>query len=189
MKRYHILNLLIENYNLTSYLEIGVQDVRQCFNKINALKKVGVDPAVVHPLVYQRSSDEYFSMFKQKFDLIFIDGLHTHEQVKKDFINALEVLNENGFIMLHDTLPMQEETTLVPRVTKAWHGDVYKFVLEMNKLVPFITINTDEGCTIAWKGPIRKRQDIELSWESYLKNQEYLNIVQPNAVDFRHIRK
>lgn len=37
-----------------------------------------------------------------KFDLIFIDGLHTYEQVKKDY-EWLKYLNEGGYIIFHDT--------------------------------------------------------------------------------------
>jgi hypothetical protein len=188
MKRYQILNQLIEHYGLHSYLEIGVQEPRNCLLKVNALKKVGVDPVVIHPLVWRKTSDAFFQLNKDKFDLIFIDGLHEYEQVKKDFLNALECLNDKGFIMLHDTLPMQEETTKVPRVTKVWHGDVYKFVLELHKYAKFVTINTDEGCTVCWKGHTPKRPDVEKNWESYLKNQEYFNIKQLHEVNFRHLR-
>ena len=50
------------------------------------------------------TSDEYFSKFKDKFDIIFIDGLHHYEQVKKDIFNSLEILNSNGIILMHDCL-------------------------------------------------------------------------------------
>lgn len=189
MKRYHILNLLIEAHGLHSYLEIGVQEPNNCLLKVNALKKVGVDPAVNHPLVYRKTSDEYFKIHHENFDLIFIDGLHTYEQVKRDFFNAFDCLTDKGFIMIHDTLPMREETTKVPRETRSWHGHVYKFILELNKYAPFVTVNTDEGCTIVWKGEIIKRPTIEPTWENYIKHQDYLNIVQPDALNFRSFRK
>ena len=42
---------------------------------------------------------------KESFDCVFIDGLHTYNQVKKDIHNSLKYLNINGIIMLHDCLP------------------------------------------------------------------------------------
>ena len=39
-----LLNYLIERYGLKSYLEIGLQNPANNFDKINANVKVGVDP-------------------------------------------------------------------------------------------------------------------------------------------------
>ena len=44
------------------------------------------------------TSDEYFKKFKDKFDLIFIDGLHHYNQVEKDIYNSLEILNDKRII-------------------------------------------------------------------------------------------
>ena len=38
------------------------------------------------------SSDEFFLKNKDQFDIIFIDGLHVYEQVKRDIENSLIVL-------------------------------------------------------------------------------------------------
>lgn len=38
----------------------------------------------------------------RKFDVIFIDGDHSYEGVKRDYINSLPLLNEGGYIILHD---------------------------------------------------------------------------------------
>ena len=189
MTRIQILNILAENFNLKSYLEIGVQEPKNCLLKINCLTKVGVDPAVSHPLVYKTTSDNFFSTNTKKFDLIFIDGLHEYNQVKKDFLNALEVLNDNGFIMLHDTMPLQKETTEVPRKTKIWHGDVYRLVLELFKYCKYVTIDTDNGCTVCWKGNSRDRVEVPLNWDSFIQHQDYMHIRRPHEVDFRNIRK
>lgn len=39
-----LLNYLIERYGLKSYLEIGLQNPANNFDKINAWLKIGVDP-------------------------------------------------------------------------------------------------------------------------------------------------
>jgi hypothetical protein len=83
------------------------------------------------------------------YDLIFIDGLHTAEQVKKDFENALKILSPNGFIVLHDCNPLKEEHTIVPRPTKTghWNGDVYKFAVGIQKHCA-VTVDIDNGCLV-----------------------------------------
>ena len=47
------------------------------------------------------TSDEFFEKYpEEKFDVIFIDGLHHYDQCQKDTINALKKLNESGIILL-----------------------------------------------------------------------------------------
>ena len=76
--RTDIINYLIEKYNLKTYLEIGVRNPNDNFNKIKCDNKVAVDP---EPLIkteniYVGTSDNYFQNISQnkKFDIIFIDG-------------------------------------------------------------------------------------------------------------------
>lgn len=181
MTRVQILNYLATTYQLKKYLEIGVQNPSNCLLKINATKRVGVDPAVNHPLVYRKTSDDFFKINQETFDLIFIDGLHHYDQVKRDFINSQKVLNKGGFIVIHDTLPTDEKKASVPRITKEWYGDVYKLVLELHNYCRFITINTDCGVTVCVEGKI-DRKDIDLNWTNYVQKRDYLNIVNVDAI-------
>ena len=41
----------------------------------------------------------------KQYDVIFIDGLHLEKQVIKDIGHALQHLNKNGTIVLHDCKP------------------------------------------------------------------------------------
>ncbi|NQY66747.1 MAG: class I SAM-dependent methyltransferase, partial [Flavobacteriales bacterium] len=46
-----------------------------------------------------------FSSLNQKFDLIFVDGSHHYEDVKKDTMNVFNLLkDENSIIIWHDYL-------------------------------------------------------------------------------------
>lgn len=149
-----LLNALITKHNLSSYLEIGVQEPANNFNKIKCPEKYGVDPEVICKGVYKGCSDSYFeNPHNQKWDLIFIDGLHHADQVKRDFENSLKYLSNNGFILIHDCLPENENTTHVPRDSKIWHGDVYKFVMTLRNYpgINFLTFNIDNGCCLVWK--------------------------------------
>jgi hypothetical protein len=48
------------------------------------------------------TSDEFFKNNKETFDFIYIDGNHETEYVKKDAINSLNFLNNNGIIAFDD---------------------------------------------------------------------------------------
>ena len=151
-----LLNALIEKYKLRSYLEIGVQNPANNFDKVKCEYKQGVDPETKYDNVFKMTSDTMFQLFPQPaFDLIFIDGLHHADQVKRDFENSLRCLSDNGFIVIHDVLPENEAGTKVPRETKQWWGDVYKWAMTVSQEYPdvdFKTFNIDNGCMLVWKG-------------------------------------
>jgi hypothetical protein len=55
----------------------------------------------------RKTSDEAINDLKDiKVDLIYIDGLHTYEQVKKDIENYKKIINNYGFISGHDYHPV-----------------------------------------------------------------------------------
>ena len=80
-ERYDIIKKIIEKKKYSSYLEIGCFE-DETFNKINTDKKVGVDPNSGGNV--RLTSDNFFKINKDRFDIIFIDGLHAFDQVKKD---------------------------------------------------------------------------------------------------------
>lgn len=51
----------------------------------------------------EMSSFEIMPKLKNKFDLIFIDGAHGTKAVTEDIHNSLELVSENGIILMHDT--------------------------------------------------------------------------------------
>lgn len=159
-----LLNYLVVKYGLTSYLEIGVQNPKNNFDKINVTLKHGVDPNPRARATHCMTSDEFFQIVDLScntericccnYDLIFIDGLHHADQVERDFENSLKCLSPNGFIVLHDTCPESEHLTHVPRDKRGrWLGDVYKFVIHLNRYeaIDFCTLDFDNGCTVVWR--------------------------------------
>lgn len=161
MNRTDLLNHLAEKYQLKRYLEIGVQVPALNFDKIKCPYKVGVDPDPKANATYCETSDYFFQVefdsakatgIRKEFDLVFIDGLHTAEQVKKDFENALKVLSPNGFIVLHDVNPATYERTLIPRPTKTgtWNGSVWRFAVALNGFddIKFYTVDEDHGVMV-----------------------------------------
>lgn len=167
-----LLNALALKYGLNKYLEIGVQNKANNYNKIICENKTGVDPAVNDSEIRGMTSDEYFAAVNDvKFDLIFIDGLHHADQVKRDFENSLRCLSDNGFIVIHDVLPENEAGTIVPRETKVWWGDVYKFAMTIKNYdnIGFVTFNIDNGCMLVWHEPGRTGVKVPINpdWETY----------------------
>lgn len=57
----------------------------------------------------RKTSDDAISELNNlKVDFIYIDGLHTYEQIKKDMQNYIPLINEGGFIGGHDYHPTWE---------------------------------------------------------------------------------
>ena len=52
--------------------------------------------------VHRKTSDDFFLTNKNTFDLIYIDGNHLFEFVKRDIFNSLKFITEEGIIMLDD---------------------------------------------------------------------------------------
>ncbi len=125
-KRYEIIQKIIDLKRYNSYLEIGC-DRNQSFSNIKINRKTGVDPD--EGGTHKMTSDEFFSINKSKFDIIFIDGFHEYFQVMRDIENSLEYLNPDGVILLHDCLPGSIWNQITPRINTAWNGDVWKSIV------------------------------------------------------------
>ena len=157
MTRSDIINSLIQKHNYKSYLEIGVNNSNQPgynWPKIEIELKHGVDPEV--DTTFKMTSDEFFkNHISQKYDFIFVDGLHIFDQCYRDIINSLNYLNENGTIMAHDTNPVSEITQRPIRESENWHGDVWKAIVKLRinrNDLEIYTVDTDEGCSLIRKG-------------------------------------
>ena len=148
--RYELINFLINRFNLSNYLEIGYQN-GICFGNVIAKNKKAVDPRPLRtePSVILNTSDEFFSQNKEKFDIIFIDGLHTYEQVKRDFDNSVLFLNDGGVIVLHDMNPSSEDRAKSFNDGGEWNGDCFKIAIDFYNGeydFEYHTLDIDQGC-------------------------------------------
>lgn len=176
-----LINWLIKERDLKSYIEIGVFNRDHNFNKICAYHKRCVDPDPSAKADYQMTSDDFFEhwidMPQPKTDLIFIDGLHHADQVEKDFHNALKILTNRGFIVMHDCNPHSERITHVPRDNREWCGDVYKFAARLGEIdgIDYCTIDADYGCAVVWKAWWKKGKPVgKITWERFVKERKEL---------------
>jgi len=167
-KRYKIINFIIQNKNYKSYLEIGCYK-NETFSKIKCKLKIGVDPVIGGNI--KKTSDDFFKTNIRYFDIIFIDGLHLHEQVTRDINNSIKFLNEKGIIVLHDCNPLTKEFQ-----KEYYSGDVWKSIClcRTDKNKDILTINVDSGIGLIKK---RKNKNI-LSLNKKYKNLNYKDLVQ-----------
>ncbi len=180
--RWDMIEYLIKKNNYKKYLEIGC-DQNQLFSRINIQNKVGVDP--VSGGNVRETSDSFFEKNREMFDIIFIDGLHIYEQVKRDILNSIKYLNDEGVILIHDCLPDSMAKQAVPRYKMQWNGDVWKAIVDLrqNADLEIFTCEIDQGIGIIKKNkntsilkidkPIQK-----LKFKDYYKNyKNYMRII------------
>jgi len=158
MNRTEIVQRMIDATNGQAYLEIGVFKGEN-FLPIRCRRKVAVDPAFQIPRwkrsplrnlfrgsscqYYEVPSDTYFQKHwkpGEKFDVAFIDGLHTFEQSLADLRNCLSALATGGCVVLHDCSPPHAAAEFPapsldaafaanpPGWTGEWCGDVWKTI-------------------------------------------------------------
>jgi len=163
--RTDLINHLIASRRYTRYLEIGVRNPSQNFNKVRVAEKDGVDPNPRKPISHRMTSDEFFAQqaaapgLPRPYDLIFIDGLHLADQVERDVLNGLANLSPEGMVLLHDCNPMTEDAqTDDYDGKKAWNGTVWKAWVKLRATRPDLSmwvVDIDEGCGVIVRGEQR----------------------------------
>lgn len=166
--RTDIINYLIDTRNYTSYLEIGMDDPTVNFIKVKCPLKESVDPydmdhrfctawsdenlnLFLKYLTYRMTSDDFFALYPQKkYDLIFIDGLHVEDQVDRDIRHALEHLNAGGTVVVHDCLPVSDDSQSEENPSGDWVGTVWRSIVKYSLYSPcdVKVIDTDWGVGI-----------------------------------------
>jgi len=185
MNRTHIIQKILDKKSARNYLEIGVNDARNFF-RTRVRKKVAVDPKFRIPgkqkikwllknfsnltaRYHETTSDDYFSNREPSdvFDVVFIDGLHTHEQSLKDVTNALDSMNDSGVVVLHDCNPPHEGAAVPaqdfnrvaaaasPDWTGEWCGDVWKTICTLRSQrhdLRVFVLDCDYGIGVVTRG-------------------------------------
>lgn len=180
MDRNDVVQGVLDLFPAPHYLEIGVFE-GVTFHGVKAARKVAVDPAFQFDHVaaaardndcvyHQVPSDEYFGSLAngERFDVIYIDGLHTFEQTLRDLINALALIRTKGVIIIDDIFPTSlaaalpdfREFKVARKLTgtkaKHWMGDVYKlafFIESFFQSWSFGCITDNHGQLIMWQKP------------------------------------
>lgn len=210
-----------------TYLEIGVKR-GSTFFKVDMKSKTGVDPMFAFDIsnyankanihLFQETSDKFFAAYHNlclceygkelKFDIIFIDGLHTFEQAMRDFINSLSCSTQKTIWIFDDTIP-SDPWSAIPNQQRSyalrklaglkdspWHGDVFKCVATIHDLMPTFSYATvvDSGNpqTVVWRTDQLAQRDsvfggsagiAALNYFSIMDKIKYLNPIFESELD------
>lgn len=152
-----VINHLAQLNSAGTYLEIGIS-AGTTFRQISVSGKTGVDP---YPKIDRNlcsemgiqimTSDAFFLENKKKFDLIFLDGLHTADQTAKDFAHSVQCSNLTTIWIIDDVYPDSCASSARSlgryRIVRAfefltkrnlrsvgWQGDVFRIIENFNIL-------------------------------------------------------
>ena len=146
-----LINTIIEhNPNIQSYLEIGTQ-TGKTFNTINLTDKTGVD------IIDQKerfnftadhittSQNFLHNINNRTYDIILCDGDRDGKILSKDVIDSYNILNNNGYIIFPTILPTNPIEQIVPRISKRWTGDTWKYIqdIQYKKTFPIYLIHSN----------------------------------------------
>lgn len=185
MKRTEVIQKIIDKIKARTYLEIGVSRGSNFF-PIKIRRKIGVDPRFnfgsrkkikwccknfynLRARYYEIGSDSFFALdrLNSGVDVVFIDGLHTHQQSLKDVENSLRYLNPRGVIIMHDCNPQSEAAACpAPPTNHAgvlnsqnwdgrWNGDVWKTICHLRSTrhdLNVFVLDCDQGLGIITQG-------------------------------------
>jgi len=137
-----VLKHLHQALGTRKYVEIGVAGGLSLDAAQGAEEIIGVDPAPSpngrrpdSATVYSLTSDAYFdgveagsiAQSPEGYDVGFIDGLHTADQVQRDFLNMARYAKPGSVILFHDVLPLNDAVATRERETLFWAGDTWRF--------------------------------------------------------------
>lgn len=167
--RWHgpIISAVVAGYGHATYVEIGVFQ-GDCLSAVIPVAREahGVDVSferlscdVEGARLWETTSDHFFEIYDGPApEVIFVDGDHTYEQARKDTLNALDLLADNGCLFLHDTWPVFAAAT-----DRFVCGEVYRVVDELRRSreLEVATIRSWPGLTLVTRrGPALMSQGL-----------------------------
>lgn len=178
MLRSTIVQSFLDFYESPNYLEVGVAS-GATFHALKAGRKTAVDPRFKFDYkkaaetdgnsYFQVNSDTYFGEIadeKERFDVVFLDGLHTFEQTLRDLINTLSYVHQKSIIIIDDVMPVSylsaidtlEKHIEIRKITRdpsaQWMGDVYRLVYFIETFIQqyeYSTISDLHGVLVMWR--------------------------------------
>jgi hypothetical protein len=215
--RVKIIQQVIDKTAARNYLEIGVFR-GDCFINIRARRKTAVDPAPDIPLmprlkrwfknlrvrIHAQPSDVFFAGLDSsvRFDVVFIDGLHTYEQTLRDVENSLRFLNDGGVVLMHDCNPVfaaaahpakskaEASAMNLPGWTGEWNGDVWKAICHLRSHRPDLRVfveDCDYGVGIVTRNKpdgmlgYSEAEISRMTYEDFAKNRQAILNLKPET--------
>jgi hypothetical protein len=184
-KRYDIINYLLGHTENKRYLEIGVRNPADCFDRIIAAEKYSVDPGIEckdNAATFKVTSDEFFELIAnqkldiatQRFGVIFLDGLHLAEQAFRDMVNCISILDSPGFLVVHDCNPptihhAREDYRIIGPAGQYWNGTTWKAFARFRSTHTnrAFVIDTDWGVGVVCKHIDDKKPGLSGEWNPF----------------------
>jgi hypothetical protein len=172
--KFDLINELARIHGYRSILEISTAHSGHTYNKrdrtrFDVCRRLSYltpdDWTDGEPVDYRCSDHDTSDCVRQiraeglRFDIVFVDACHEYECSSRDIQDALDLVNDNGVVVLHDCLPDSQANCPPFRGDLVWRwlGVTYKAYLDVliarNDLW-YCTVETDEGC-----GVIRSSQE------------------------------
>ncbi len=156
LEYYELLRRIHEFLAPRTYLEVGVRNGQSLALARQETRCLAIDPAmsITFPLppattLFHKTSDDFFAAHDVRaalgglpVDLAFIDGMHLFEFALRDFVNLERWCETTSVVLVHDCLPLDEETSTRERTTDFWSGDVWKLVVCLRRHRPDLHIAT-----------------------------------------------
>jgi hypothetical protein len=153
---YQVLSWLHEALRPASYVEIGVMSGESLKLAVPPTVALGIDPLPLADQCWRAStrivpmtSTEFFAQHNladilamPHFSLAFIDGLHLFEQVVEDLFHLERYASPDSLIAVHDTIPLDEETSQRRRRHMFHTGDVWKLIPFLRSCRPDLDVVT-----------------------------------------------
>jgi hypothetical protein len=205
LSRFEVVQSFLDLFECPAFLEIAVFQ-SDTFDRVAAPIKVLVDQNSVceatnrienlqKTRVFRLTSDQYFyenTHEQNKFDVIYIDGLHTFEQSLRDLLNSIACLNPNGVIIIDDIIPNSyvaslPDLALVSRLRTqmgmqdvSWMGDVFKLVFLIQssfQQYSYATVQENRGQLVLWPERRRASELVDRKIE-HISRLEYSAVIE-----------
>ena len=171
--KYDLINEVARIHGYRSLLQISTsrtcyaygQRDQSCFEVCRRLSYLTPDDWTDgEPIDYRCADRDTSECLRQiraqglSFDIVFLDACHEYQCSRRDIEDTLNLVNDNGIIVLHDCLPDSQANCPPFRGDLAswWLGVTYKAYLDVliaRKDLWYCTVDTDCGC-----GMIRSNQ-------------------------------
>ncbi len=210
MNRLDVIQALMRQKNLKNYLEIGVEN-GHIFFRIKSTFKIAVDPkfifdasrrfgkAIINPYnlnnqYFEKTSDDFFAQDAQrvfsakKLQLALVDGMHEYQFALRDVENALNYMDDDGVIIMHDCNPQTAGAAgrFEDWEVGEWNGDVWRTIIHLRSQRPDLNVfvlDVDQGLGIVTKKTpestvaFKPAQIENLTYDELVQNREqWLNL-------------
>ncbi len=152
-----VINYLVNHFSYETYLEIGVLDPNNTFNRVAISLKHGVDINPKTGATFIMPSDEFFSGEHglPTYDCIYVDGDHRELPALRDIANAIDRISNRGTVVCHDVWPSAPHPAGADLCSSVWCGEVWKAWAYLRMSRPDLwmaVLPITVGCGIIRKG-------------------------------------